>query len=69
MPPQTVHTAVFAPVGAGKSTGLIIPGILEAQESCVVLDLSGELMLAVDEAKYRQGFEIHILDPYKAVTR
>lgn len=69
MPPQTVHTAIFAPVGAGKSTGLIIPGILEAQESCVVLDLSGELMLAVADAKYRQGFEIRILDPYKVVTQ
>jgi type IV secretion system protein VirD4 len=69
MPPQTVHTSVFAPSGAGKSTGLIIPGILEADSSCVVIDLSGELMLAVAEAKYRQGFEVHILDPYKVVTR
>ncbi len=69
MPESVVHTTVFGPVGAGKSTGLVIPFILEARESCCVIDLSGELALATDEAKYRQGFEIHILDPYKAVTQ
>lgn len=69
MPENVVHTTVFGPVGAGKSTGLVIPFLLEAQESCCVIDLSGELALATAEAKYRQGFEIHILDPYKVVTQ
>jgi type IV secretion system protein VirD4 len=69
MPPQTVHTSVFAPSGAGKSTGLIIPGILEADSSCVVVDLSGELMAAVDDAKYKQGFAVHIPDPYSVTKK
>jgi type IV secretion system protein VirD4 len=67
--PQAINTAVFAPVGAGKSTGLVIPFLLTCEESCVVIDFKGELSLATAEARRRLGHEIVILDPYGVVTR
>jgi type IV secretion system protein VirD4 len=67
--PQAINTAVFAPVGAGKSTGLVIPFLLSCEESCVVIDFKGELALATAEARRRMGHEIVILDPYGVVTQ
>lgn len=67
--PQTITTVTFAPPGAGKSTGLVIPFLLTCPESCVVIDFSGELALATARARERMGHEIVILDPYKVVTQ
>jgi type IV secretion system protein VirD4 len=69
--PQAINTVCFGPPGAGKSTGLVIPFLLmpSCDESCVVLDFSGELALATAEARHRMGHEIIILDPYKVVTQ
>jgi len=66
--PQAITSVCFAPPGAGKSTGLVIPFLLTCEESCVVIDFSGELALATAEARRRMGHEIVILDPYKVVT-
>jgi type IV secretion system protein VirD4 len=66
--PQAITSVCFAPPGAGKSTGLVIPFLLTCEESCVVIDFSGELALATAEARRRMGDEIVILDPYKVVT-
>jgi type IV secretion system protein VirD4 len=66
--PQAITSVCFAPPGAGKSTGLVIPFHLTCRESCVVIDFSGELALATAEARRRLGHEIIILDPYKVVT-
>src|ERR1700687_5639374 len=65
--PQAITSVCFAPPGAGKSTGLVIPFLLSCKESCVVIDFSGELALATAEARRRMGHEIVILDPYKVV--
>jgi type IV secretion system protein VirD4 len=67
--PQAITTVCFAPPGAGKSTGLVIPFLLTCEDSCVVIDFSGELALATAEARERMGHEIVILDPYKVVTQ
>ncbi len=67
--PQAIHTAVFAPVGAGKSTGLVIPFLMACNESAVIIDFKGELSLATAEARRRMGHEIVILDPYGVVTQ
>ena len=69
MPPHVVHTSVFAPAGAGKSTGLVIPFLLRCPDSAVVIDLKGELALATAEARWRMGHEIVVLDPYGVVTQ
>jgi type IV secretion system protein VirD4 len=66
--PHAITSVCFAPPGAGKSTGLVIPFLLSCEESCVVIDFSGELALATAEARRRMGDEIVILDPYKVVT-
>jgi type IV secretion system protein VirD4 len=65
--PQAITSVCFAPPGAGKSTGLVIPFLQACEESCVFLDFSGELSLAVAKARRRVG-EFHVLDPYGAVT-
>jgi type IV secretion system protein VirD4 len=67
--PQAINTVCFAPVGAGKSTGLVIPFLLTCDESAVVIDFKGELALATAETRRRMGHEIVILDPYGVVTR
>ncbi len=66
--PQAITSVCFAPPGAGKSTGLVIPFLLSCEESCVVIDFSGELALATAEARRRMGFENVFLDPYGVVT-
>jgi type IV secretion system protein VirD4 len=66
--PQGIHTAVFAPTGAGKSASLVIPFLLTCEDSCVVMDFKGELAKATADARERMGHEIVILDPWKMVT-
>ena len=70
LPPQTVNSVCFAPVGAGKSTGLAIPFLLECEDSCIVIDFKGELALATAlHRKRRMGHEIAIFDPYGVITQ
>jgi type IV secretion system protein VirD4 len=66
--PQAITAVCFAPPGAGKSTGLVIPFLLTCEESCVVIDFSGELALATANVRRRMGHEVVILDPYGVVT-
>lgn len=70
LPPHVVNMACFAPAGAGKSTGLVIPFLRTCDDaSCIVTDFSGELALATAEARAEMG-EVVILDPYhQVVTR
>ncbi len=65
---QAVHTAVFAPSGAGKSVSCVIPFLLTNSDRCVVCDIKGELALATAAARERMGHKIIILDPYGVVT-
>jgi type IV secretion system protein VirD4 len=66
---HAINSVCFAPVGAGKSTGLVIPFLKSCDESAVVIDFKGELALATAEARRRMGHEIVILDPYGVVTQ
>ena len=43
---NAVHTAVFAPTGAGKGVSCVIPFLLDCPDSCVVVDFKGELARA-----------------------
>jgi type IV secretion system protein VirD4 len=64
-----VHTCVFAPAGKGKTTGLVIPFLMNCQESMVVLDIKGEIYLNTAEYRRRNlGHRIVVLDPYHQVT-
>ena len=66
---RAVHTAVFAPPGTGKSTGLAIPHLLTCTDAMVNVDFKGELYRATAEHRRRVfGHQIVALDPYKLVT-
>lgn len=65
---KAVHTAVFAPVGVGKSTGLVIPHLLTCSDSCVVIDFKGELASITAKARRAMGHRVVLLDPFKVVA-
>ncbi len=68
--PNAVHSVIFAPAGAGKSTGIAIPFLLDGanDESAVVIDLKGELALATAATRQRMGQNIVLCDPYRIVA-
>jgi type IV secretion system protein VirD4 len=67
---KSVHTAIFAPTGAGKDAGIIIPYLLDCPDSMVCIDIKGELALATAEHREKAfGHKIVILDPYKVITQ
>ncbi|MCE9566238.1 MAG: type IV secretory system conjugative DNA transfer family protein [Planctomycetes bacterium] len=67
--PNAVHTAIFAPSGAGKNVSIVEPFLLSTRENCVVIDIKGEN--AKLTAGYRArtfGHKIVMVDPCKIVT-
>ena len=65
----SVHTAVFAPTGAGKGVSCVIPFLFDCPESCVVVDFKGDLAQATMAARRRMGHRVVLLDPYRMVTQ
>lgn len=67
---RVVHTACFAPVGAGKSTGVVIPFLQTCPDSCVVVDFKGELAaLTAEHRRQAFGHKIVLLDPFRVATQ
>lgn len=66
---KAVHTAVFAPTGAGKGVSLVIPHLLTCEDSCVVIDFKGELARETAEHRRRMGHRIVLIDPFRVVTQ
>jgi type IV secretion system protein VirD4 len=67
---SAVHTAIFAPTGVGKGVSIAVPFLLTCPDSCVVVDLKGEL--AHLTAKHRRktfGHRVILLDPFQVVTQ
>ena len=69
---NAVHTAIFAPTSVGKGVSIAVPFLLTsgAGDSCVCLDLKGELARLT--AKHRErafGHRIVLSDPFKVVTQ
>lgn len=57
--------AIFAPPDAGKTSGYVIPNLLEEANSSFVTDIKGEIYETT--ANYREkklGNEIYVFDPY-----
>jgi len=69
LPKTAVHSMIVAPVGAGKSTALVVPFLLTCEDSCVVVDFKGELASITAQRRRRMGQKIVIIDPYNAVTQ
>lgn len=66
---RAVHTAIFAPTGAGKGASLIIPWLLENPESAVVLDYKGELASISARSRAKKfRHRVVLLDPFHVVT-
>jgi type IV secretion system protein VirD4 len=67
---RSVHTAVFAPTGAGKGVSCVIPFLLDCRESCVVVDFKGDLArITADYRREVLGQRVVILDPFNVVTQ
>lgn len=57
------HLALIAPTGAGKSTKIVIPNILQATTaSLVITDPSGELYALTSGALAQKGYQVRLLD-------
>ena len=66
---NAVHTAVFAPSGAGKNVSLVEPFLFTSPESCIVTDVKGEN--AELTGQFREevfGQKIMRLDPWRLTT-
>ena len=67
---HAVHTAVFAPTGAGKGVSCVIPFLMECRQSCVVVDFKGELArLTAGYRRRKFKHRVVLLDPFKQVTK
>lgn len=58
-----VHTLLFAPPGAGKTTAYVIPTAMDWQGNLIVLDVKGEISQATAGFRQQQGSRILLLDP------
>lgn len=52
---RAIHTAVFAPTGAGKGVSLVVPHLLTCRDSMVVVDFKGENTMLTADARRAWG--------------
>lgn len=57
------HLITLAPTRAGKGVGTVIPNLLAAERSVLVIDPKGENAQIAGEARRRFG-TVHVLDPF-----
>ncbi len=57
------HLITLAPTRAGKGVGTVIPNLLAAERSVLVIDPKGENARIAGEARRRFG-TVHVLDPF-----
>lgn len=66
---NAIHTAVFAPSGAGKNVSIVEPLLLTSRESCIVTDIKGENAEITGAHRQRVfGQKIMLLDPWHVTT-
>ena len=58
------HLITLAPTRAGKGVGTVIPNLLAAKRSVLVIDPKGENARIAGEARRRFG-TVHVLDPFE----
>ncbi len=59
-----VHIATYAPAGAGKGVGVLVPNLLTYPGNCVVTDPKGELYELTAKRRKAFGHRIIRLDPF-----
>jgi len=57
------HMAVIAPTGAGKTTGYIIPNVLQLNHSMLITDPSGEIYQKTRKHLRQKGFKLKTINP------
>lgn len=57
------HLITLAPTRAGKGVGTVIPNLLAAERSVLVIDPKGENARIAGDARWRFG-TVHVLDPF-----
>ena len=62
------HLLTLAPTRAGKGVGTVIPNLLLAERSVLVIDPKGENARITGEARERFG-AVHVLDPFEVTGR
>ncbi|WP_223306351.1 type IV secretory system conjugative DNA transfer family protein [Mameliella alba] len=60
----SAHLITLAPTRAGKGVGTVIPNLLAAERSVLVIDPKGENARIAGEARRRFG-TVHVLDPFE----
>lgn len=63
------HLMTFAPTGAGKGRGLVIPTLLTYEGSVVVVDPKGENYAVTARRRREMGQQVVVLDPFGRATR
>lgn len=58
------HVLTVSPTGGGKTTGAIIPNLLDHPGSALVIDIRGETVAKTANSKRLQGHQVIVLDPY-----
>lgn len=58
------HLLTLAPTRAGKGVGTVIPNLLAAERSVLVIDPKGENSRIAGEVRRRFG-DLHVLDPFE----
>lgn len=62
------HVLTFAPPGAGKGRGAMIPNLLRYEGSAIVIDPKGEAAKATARRRREMGQEVYILDPFAQIS-
>ncbi|HEX4610856.1 MAG TPA: type IV secretory system conjugative DNA transfer family protein [Urbifossiella sp.] len=66
---DAVHTAVFAPSGAGKNVSIVEPFLLTSLENAFCIDFKGENARITAAHRARAfGHKVVLLDPFQVVT-
>jgi type IV secretion system protein VirD4 len=66
--PGDNHLIAFAPTGAGKGRGFLIPQLLTYPGPCIAIDIKGELYHVTARRRREMGQRVVVLDPFHLVT-
>ena len=58
------HVLTYAPTRSGKGVGVVIPNLLEYEESVVVLDIKQENYELTSGWRAKQGQEVFLFNPF-----
>ena len=67
---KAIHTAAIAPSGAGKGVSIVVPRLMEMDESVICIEYKGELAKLTAKMREKQfRHRVVLIDPYRVVTK